>query len=295
MRIEENSQHQSFQDLKKLVVQNAVKSMLYEVTVTPKPGLVDPQSSGPHPDMDAFNFIDSALSLEFYFNSSFIAGWRFEEDDYQTLFNQIRELGIAAEKTMFSATNGINTHKGAVFSLGVVVAASAVNLSGETFDTRKVLECVKLMLQGLVEKDFKGVRSKELSELTAGERQYLLYGETGIRGEAEQGYPTVIEHALPFLMQSKGTTDQRLLDTLMTIVASSNDSNLIKRAGNNKIVEWAHQQAQEFLDLGGSLTRSGMAKLLELNQTFYDRNLSLGGSADLLIVTIFFGLMQGTL
>lgn len=295
MGIEENNQGQSFQDLKKVVVQNAVKSMLYEVTVTPKPGLVDPQSSGPHPDMDAFNFIDSALSLESYFNSSFVAGWHFEGNDYQTLFNQIRELGIKAEKTMFSATNGINTHKGAVFSLGVVVAASAVNLSGGAFDTKKISKYVKLMLQGLVEKDFKDVKSKELLDLTAGEKQYLLYGETGIRGEAEQGYPTVMEHALPFLVQSRGTTNQRLLDTLMTIVASSSDSNLIKRAGNRKVIDWAHQQAQEFLDLGGSLTESGMAKLLELNQIFYDRNLSLGGSADLLIVTIFFGLMQGNL
>lgn len=278
-------------------VDNAVKSMLYEVTATPKPGLVDPVSSGPHPDMDAFNFIDSAVSLTPYLRACFDTGWQTNFMALPALFEQIRPLGIQAEKTMFEATNQINTHKGAIFSLGVLVTATGYLFrNGEVaFSAERVTETVKQMLTGLTAHDFDGVFDKPQSTLTAGERQFVKYGETGIRGEAENGYPTVLTVGLPFLRQASGTRNQRLLDTLMKIVSQSRDSNLIKRAGTRKVIDWAHHEAKQFLALGGSQTAEGRQKLVELNKTFLDRNLSLGGSADLLILTIYFGLMEGSL
>ncbi len=279
-----------------MTVQNAVRSMLYEVTTTPKPGLVDPASSGPHPDMDAFDFINSSISLIPYLQGCFEAGWTFKGADLHELFAEIRPLGVTAEKTMLQATNQVNTHKGAVFSLGVLVAATGYLFgTGREFKATAVSEIAQQMLAGLIAHDFAGVFEKPEETLTAGERQFIKYGETGIRGEAEKGYPTVLGIGLPFLRQATGARNQRLLDTLLKIVSQSRDSNLIKRAGSQKIVTWAHQEADQFLALGGSQTDAGMQKLIELNHRFLERNLSLGGSADLLILTIYFALMEKSL
>ena len=146
------------------------------------------------------------------------------------------------------------------------------------------------MLAGLTANDFSNLDQKDPATLTAGERQYLTYGIKGIRGEAEAGYPTVMQVALPALRRSHGTINQRLLDTLMAIVQATVDTNLVKRAQDPHVIDWVHSQAQRYFDLGGSQTAAGMAFLRELNQIFVTRNYSLGGSADLLILTIFIGL-----
>lgn len=278
-------------------VENAVKSMLYEVVTNPKPGLVDPLDSGPHPDMDAYDFLDSSVVLAPYLKKCFNAGWAFKRLELKQLFEQIRPLGINAEQVMFNATNNVNTHKGAIFSLGVLVSATGYWYARNEGDLviSQISQIVRLMLRGLTTSDFAGISGRAESNLTAGQRQFLLYGETGIRGEAEKGYPTVTKVGLPFLRKVTGTRNQRLLDTLMIIVSESKDSNLIKRAGNTDIVKWAHQEATQFLNLGGSKSDSGMKKLMELNQQFLEQNLSLGGSADLLILTIFLSLMEGSL
>ncbi|MTV82025.1 triphosphoribosyl-dephospho-CoA synthase [Secundilactobacillus folii] len=275
---------------KNALVGDALKALLYEVSVNPKPGLVDPVSSGPHPDMDVFTFIDSTVSLRQYFTSCVGQGAAFHGDDLRQLFGSIRPIGVQAEHEMFAATNGVNTHKGAIFSLGILVTAEAYRLNHQQLTVTNV---VQLMLRGLTASDFKNLDRQPADLLTAGERQYLRYGTKGIRGEAETGYPTVISVGLPTLRAAKGNQNQRLLDTLMMLVGHSVDTNLVKRAGNEDVVEWAHVQAKRYFDLGGSQTEDGMAFLTQLNQTFTDRNLSLGGSADLLILTIFLGLREG--
>lgn len=98
--------------------------------------------------------------------------------------------------------------------------------------------------------------------------------------------------ALPFLAKSTGELNTRLLDTLMKIVRQIEDSNLIKRAGNIQVVEWSHEQAEKYLDLGGYGTAAGKEFMQELNRIFKEKNYSLGGSADILIITIFMALQR---
>lgn len=272
--------------------QLAVKALLYEVSVTPKPGLVDPASQGPHPDMDVFTFIDSAMSLMPYFEQCTRVGADFEAPNLTTLFRQIRPIGVQAEKTMLVATNGVNTHKGAIFSLGILVTASAYLIATRgKLETATLFQTVRVMLTGLVARDLGSL--KATANNTAGERQYLTYGQGGIRVEAEAGYPTVEQLALPALRQAQGTRNQRLLDTLILIAGHTADSNLIKRAGSTAILSWMQDQSQRYADFGGSRTATGWQFLEALNQIFLERNLSLGGSADLLILTIFVGLIEG--
>lgn len=275
----------------KKIAHNALKSLLYEVSVTPKPGLVDPSSHGAHPDMTVFTFIDSSLSLEQYFYDCAVMGLNFSKTNLTQLFRDIRPLGIQAEKEMFLATKNINTHKGAIFSLGIVTAAVGyLQRSAKVLDPLLIRATIQAMLVNLMTTDFKNLASKTAAELTAGERHFLKYGKSGIRGEAQAGFPVVFEYALPFLKKSAGSINERLLDTLMTIAQNSEDSNLIKRAGNLEILNWMHEQVDHFFDLGGSQTSAGKAFLNRLDTVFSEKQLSLGGSADLLILTIFLAL-----
>lgn len=264
------------------ITQNALKALLYEVVTNPKLGLVDPVDVGSHPDMNVYLFIDSSLSLEKYFNQAARIGNDFTGNDLRQMFEQLRQAGIEAEKTMFQATKNVNTHKGAIFSLGLFVCASAYceKNDGDEFDI------IQKMTHGLVKHDL-GQKQE-----TAGEKQFLQYGKGGVRAEAEAGYPLVRDVALPFLAQTTGDLNARLLDTLMKIVSEIEDSNLIKRAGNIEVINWAHKQANRYLELGGFQTEAGKRFMLELNQTFKEKNYSLGGSADLLILTIFMALQQ---
>ncbi len=265
------------------ITQNALKALLYEVVTNPKPGLVDPVDVGSHPDMNVYLFIDSSLSLEKYFNQAAQIGLNFSGKDLRQMFKQLRQVGIEAERAMFRVTKNVNTHKGAIFSLGLFVCASAYceKNGGDEFTV------IQAMTQGLVEHDL-GQKQK-----TAGEKQFLQYGKGGVRAEAEAGYPIVRDIALPFFIQTAGDLNVRLLDTLMKIVSEIEDSNLIKRAGNIEVISWVHEQAEKYLDLGGYGTVDGKNFMQKLNQIFKEKNYSLGGSADLLIVTIFMALQRG--
>lgn len=264
------------------ITQNALKALLYEVVTNPKPGLVDPVDVGSHPDMNAYMFIDSSISLRSYFHQAASIGASFDKEDLHEMFESLRKVGIEAEKTMFTTTSNVNTHKGAIFSLGLFVCAAAYC---EKNDKDEFL-VVKQMTKGLVKRDL------GKSQLTAGERQFVKYGKGGARAQAEAGYPLVKEVALPFLKQSKGDLNIRLLDTLMKIVSEIEDSNLIKRANNIEIIPWAQMQAKHYLALGGYGTPAGKQYMHQLNQTLKRKNLSLGGSADILILTIFIALQQ---
>lgn len=269
----------------------ATRALLYEVSVNPKPGLVDPVSAGPHPDMTVFTFINSSLSLQPYLLSCAETGATWQAD-LPALFQALRPAGVQAEQAMFAATDGVNTHKGAIFSLGIVVAAVAYqSRHADAFATVQLV--IQGMLKNLTASDFAHTAEKPKSQLTAGEKLYLAYGLTGVRGEAEAGYPSVFAVGLPALQKAQGTLNERLLDTLLAIVAQFTDTNLIHRAGSPAIVPVAQKQAQAILATGGTHTTAGQKLLVAMNDDFLKQHLSLGGSADMLILTIFMALVEG--
>ena len=273
------------------VVNNALKGLLYEVSLNPKPGLVDPVSMGSHTDMNMFTFIDSSLSLKSYLDKAFKLGRNFEGSDLKLLFNALRAEGVLAEQTMFNATNNVNTHKGAIFSLGIWVTAIAYATKDGTATMTEVRRVIQRMVEGLIEKDLASNRVAT----TAGEQQFQTYQLTGIRGEAVNGFPGVAEIAVPFLQATFGTMTQRLLDTLMKIAATLEDSTLIKRAKTPDVLAEIKEWTSIYFKLGGSHTEEGMKYLYDLDRVFIERNLSIGGSADTLILTIFIGQLTGLL
>lgn len=111
----------------KEVAKLATKALLYEVSISPKAGLVSRLSNGSHKDMDFYTFIDSVLSLSYYFSECYTYG---QENNFYSpnFFKNLRDLGKKAEKEMYQATNGVNTHKGTIFSMGILISVLASHL-----------------------------------------------------------------------------------------------------------------------------------------------------------------------
>ena len=274
----------------------ATRSMLYELSASPKPGLVDRNNSGAHDDMDFFTFLDSISVLGPYFELCALAGLNFKEGNYRGLLKKLRPLGIEAEKDMFKATSGVNTHKGVVFSQGIIASAAGILYSGSReVNIFNIIETVKEITWGVTDElEIK----KENGTLTYGERLFKKYGITGIRGEVEAGFPTVWEHSYPFLKEliaregyKKTGINDIMVQTLLKLMAHTEDSNILGRAGKEGL-EFVQSSAKEALDLGGIFTSEGKRYIKELDNTFIRRNISPGGSADLLSVTFMLFLLE---
>lgn len=262
-----------------------MRALLYEVVVNPKPGLVDPADTGSHDDMDVFTFIDSSIALAPYLTKAYKIGQDFSGDDLRIMFNSLRKEGVLAEKSMFKATQDVNTHKGAIFSLGIFVCAK----SYADQHRQNVYEVIKQMCAGLSNRD---LVQKKVQTNSEGEKQFKRYGIKGVREIAEGGYQVIEKQALPFLKQTTGTINQRLMDTLIYLAGQTEDSTFIKRSGGLDKLTWLKQVSKKYLTLGGCKTKEGFQYLLDLNKTFKAENLSLGGCADLLIITIFMALEE---
>lgn len=259
----------------------ACRALLYEVATTPKPGLVDGCNTGSHKDMDMFTFIDSACALLPYFEACIRSGQETRSCSPADTFRKIRKEGREAEQIMFSATGGINTHKGAIFSIGIVCAAMGrLDRQNWQYPEKILTECAKIT-EGLTERDFSGLNME--NAVTSGQRFYVQYGITGVRGQAEAGFPAVREYGLPVFLQ--GIREGRGINesgcaALLAIMASSVDTNLIARS-NLETQQAVVVQVKALLEKNPYPDRS---TLEELDRMFIQKNLSPGGSADLLAI-----------
>lgn len=262
---------------------HATRALLYEVSTTPKPGLVDRNNSGSHRDMDFFTFLDSSAALFPWFREMYCIGWDCAGDPAEILFSRLRFAGRQAECAMFAATGGVNTHKGLIFSLGLLCGALGAKhcfLNKDTVDLDDVLSlCGRMGSCSL--RDLESADGK-----TNGERCYLQHHLTGIRGEAARGFPSAQRIGLPALRKwvaaGLSLNDAAAL-TLLSLIAAVTDTNMIHRGGLNT-AERRKQEAAELLqsEAKGNL----LEKLKELDNSFISENLSPGGCADLLAISL---------
>ena len=258
--------------------QLAQKSLLYEALATPKPGLVDRANSGAHQDMDIYTLTDSACALGDYFKSAALCGMRLARENAPATMDSLRPLGLEAEGLMYAATGGINTHKGAIYALGILCAAAG----------RLMALATPLTPDALFEEAGQIARL-EASRLPAlaqgapatyGLRLYAQSGVLGARGEAASGFPTVRHTALPALRRylAEGhSLNDALAFTLIHLIPLTQDTNLIKRAGQEGYIKVQNQI--KALLASGPLSISAIQAL---DAQFTAQNLSPGGSADLL-------------
>ncbi|VTS14275.1 2-(5''-triphosphoribosyl)-3'-dephosphocoenzyme-A synthase [Streptococcus pseudoporcinus] len=281
--------------------QLATKALLYEVTLTPKPGLVDSANNGSHADMTLTTFLDSTLALAPHFQRYVELGYKHHQKKPQELFNLLRHEGISAEQAMFQATNGINTHKGVNFSFALLLGSTGAHLAkhpellhNATFtamDSQAICQAIVPMTSHLIEMDLGDLQSK--TELTYGEKLYLHYGIKGPRGEASQGYPSVWKKALPYLRQLarlEMTSQERQLRLLVFLMTFVEDANLIHRASIEDLYQ-VQADSRMLLKKATDFNQL-LADLERYNYSMVERNLSPGGSADLLALTFYFAFLE---
>ncbi len=268
----------------------ATEALLAELAATPKPGLVDRANSGAHHDMDYNSFLASAAALHPYFEEIASAAAKQAHLSPQALLACLRPIGVEAEAAMFRATKGINTHKGALFSMGLcLAAAAALAASGKRCEAATVCDFVSQMAGALPEELSKGPAD------TSGKRQFQALGLTGARGEAQSGFETVRTHALPHLAgyaaAAPDAQNAKLVTALLSLMAHTADSNILSRGGEAGAT-LVQTGARHALALGGFLEEAGRRATFDLDQTLITAHLSPGGSADLLAVAVFLHMLE---
>lgn len=272
---------------------SCIEAMTYEVMAAPKPGLVDRFNSGAHKDMDIFTFINSIISLKDYYYQITESGYNFSKKDYRLLMKEIRPLGIEAEKTMFKATKGVNTHKGLIFLMGIIAAAVG-NLYRRSMDIspRNISKLTGQMTSGITNELKVNLES---DNLTYGERIFKEYNITGIRGEVEKGLPTVMEVSLPIytklMKDPRISQNTAMIHTLLHLMVLVDDINILGRHGMESL-EYVRKRAKDALGFGGYLSPKGRKYVEYMDRDFIDKNISPGGSADLLAVTVLLYLLR---
>lgn len=272
----------------------AEQALFYEVALTPKPGLVDRANNGAHADMNFTTFIDSITALAPYL-AQYVASGQTHHGANVALFDKLRTIGATAEQAMLAATHNINTHKGANFSFAILLGATGLHLQhtrNRRFtaqDTSQILTLAATLTQNLVQKDFANLANK--TTLSYGEKLYVDYGITGIRGEAAAGYPMLRQVLLPYFRAHKTEkTETLLLHALILLMSEIEDGNLLHRGGvaawqqikkETKKIHQANLSEKEFVD-----------ELSHYDQLLIARHLSPGGAADVLALGIYFAKLE---
>ena len=267
----------------------ATKALLYEVSISPKAGLVSRLSNGSHKDMNFYTFINSSLALHNYFLNCFDYG---QEKLFScpNFFKNLRELGKVAEKEMYEATKGINTHKGTIFSMGILLAVLSVHLKeNKEIDLKVLSEKIKEMCKPLL---------NELEDAdnisTYGEKAYKEYHLTGARGLAISGYEIVLLDGINKLKDFCKTLDFETACILLLFYYMSvlDDTNIVNRANIATLKEVQILSKELFEENKKTLEKESIKNSMsKLNDIFIEKNISAGGSADLLILTIFIHLL----
>ncbi|WP_243450273.1 triphosphoribosyl-dephospho-CoA synthase CitG [Desulfosporosinus sp. Sb-LF] len=268
----------------------AHKALLIEVVASPKPGLVDRFNCGAHTDMDLFTFINSATAIHPYLFRCAQAGGQSKTLD--GLFLRLRKYGVEAEKAMLLATHGVNTHKGAIFSMGLVTAAAGYGMEHGGTTPFHISKICSELCEGLVEQDLVSKQESKLNKQTSGQLLFAQYGITGVRGEAQKGFPTVMKRSLPIfqtLMEEGLSINDCCVQTLLHLITQTRDTNILSRTGL-KGLSFAQEYAKKVLEQGGIL--NGVDIVEAMDREFIARNISPGGCADLLSVTCFLYLLQ---
>lgn len=268
-------------------------SMMNEVAVTPKPGLVDLANNGSHHDMTPDLFEKSAASIKDYFGECFEYGRRLAGAAPEEIIAHIRPLGIEAENKMYEATGGVNTHKGAIFSLGIICAAWGY---AGGFDIKKIMEVSGRIAAPIAgEKGLRGIAG-------------------GARTQAASGFASIEKLSLPayrLALLSGFDINTAAVYALIKLIADVTDTNMIARGGTETAAEMKAAAAaaakrfetgiKEMQRPGGgdidyiiAKTKGDFLKdVAALDKTFIAKNVSPGGSADLLMITLFFEMIEG--
>lgn len=256
----------------------AQQAILSEISLTPKPGLVDKFSNGSHADMDYQTFIDSTCAISPWFSELVREGFSFRDSDLTKAIPLIRNIGLRMESAMFEATQNINTQKGIIFLMGISLFACGKLFSqGEQFRTKEFRSIIQGVCKDLVKKEL-GFTSRPRK--SHGEDIFIKYGLSGARGEAESGFRIVFEFGLPQLNGVTELNGEVLIKCFLAIAANNNDTNIIYRSSPEVSTGFKKLCQDAFINFNNE----NYSAVIDFCK---NKNISPGGSADLLAVTIF--------
>jgi triphosphoribosyl-dephospho-CoA synthase len=248
-----------------------------EIDTYPKPGLVSYRDCGAHRDMDAALLVRSADLLVPYFIDLAAAGAAGEK------MSRLRQIGLAAEAAMLACTGGVNTHRGAIFGLGLLVAAAGL----------QARYGIAMPLGQIVANRWgQDILAGPVPLHSHGAIVARRYSAGGARAEAARGFPAVFHAALPALRKVEASLpndpEASRVQACMVLIATVDDTNLLYRGGPQGLA-FARACAAGFL-AGGGVARPGWRRAAgKIHASFVARNLSPGGCADLLAMTLFAG------
>lgn len=255
-----------------LIAHLATQALQTELDTTPKPGLVDKHDNGAHRDMDYALMLESIRALHPYFLKLSLLGFQ----DQQPETEQIRTIGIEAEKAMLEATRNVNTHKGALFSLGLAVVAAAQMMKSMQKEEKRGKTPNVTSLQHII---------KQLAcqfpkaEGTHGSSVIGKHLVKGALANAQQGYAQLATDWLPYYQQLR-YDEYQCHKTLLHIMSQLDDTNIYYRKDAMTVAR-VKQLSEELL------ADFSVDKLSAMNEQFIDENISPGGSADMLSLTVF--------
>ncbi|KWA25732.1 triphosphoribosyl-dephospho-CoA synthase MdcB [Burkholderia territorii] len=260
------------------VAELAERSLVLEIDTYPKPGLVSHVDTGSHADMDAATFARSAAVLRPYFAELAAAGAR--DADMAVL----RKIGLRAEHAMLAATGGVNTHRGAIFGLGLLCAAAGRRTVPGAAGRTMTLGAFVAQRWGT--EILGGPRLPD----SHGERASRRYGVGGARREAADGFPTVYSVGLPALRRAQHRVpddpEAARVDACFALIAALDDTNLLHRGGQAGL-DFARATARAFVARGGIRAPDWRLRAVAAHRAFVARRLSPGGAADLLAMSVF--------
>jgi len=255
----------------------AVDALVDEAMLTPKPGLVDMRGSGAHHDLSWLLMCRSAHALHPAFVRMAEAGACIT--DPLLLRRRIGAIGREAESAMMAATGGVNTHRGAIWALGLLVTAAAQSEAGADG------AAIATAAGALAAIDDPGAPARTGNK---GELACRTHGVGGARGQARAGFPAVLHGALPMLRQARARGDseaQARVNALLAVMATLDDTCLLARGGRPALAA-TQAGARRVLALGGVKSAAGRAALRALETRMRRLHVSPGGAADLLAAAL---------
>ncbi|WP_158805467.1 MULTISPECIES: triphosphoribosyl-dephospho-CoA synthase MdcB [unclassified Acidisoma] len=260
----------------------AVRCLRLELETWPKPGLVSHIDSGSHADMDATMLRASAATLRSHFAALVAAGTE------GATMPRLRQLGLAAERDMLARTGGVNTHRGAIFALGLLCAAAG-------FLGRRGGVSVEGSLGRCVRTRWGEAIMVAVGSSSHGAKVRAQHGAGGARSEAANGFDTVYRIGLPALRWARRhhaeDDEPPRVQCFFALLAAVEDTNLLYRGGAEGLV-FAREAARRFLEGGGVARPKWRDAASVIHAEFVRRGLSPGGCADLLAAALFIDLLE---
>ncbi|MDO9508264.1 MAG: triphosphoribosyl-dephospho-CoA synthase [Thermovirgaceae bacterium] len=268
----------------------ATASSLAEVFIAPKPGLVDRFGPGAHRDMDFSTFLLSACALAPFWQEQALTG--LQGIPPEEALAHLRKTGIEMDAAMFTATSGINTHKGLIFALSLLLyGAGRCLFLGEPLSPEIITSKASAAVEGCCDRELSALsKTPPGRPLSSGERLFLEHGLTGIRGEAERGFPTVVRFGITSYRHALtlgATPHDSGLFCLFNLMLHGEDTNIVARKGFRFWKETYPQLVTSLLNHEVPYSQKSIEAFNEADAFFSDSGISPGGAADMLTCTIF--------